>query len=61
MSELDIQLQRLSTLDLTVRNYLSAVAAFEQGAGNDTDVERLHDELVDLTSDELFDYAEEIA
>ena len=58
MSELDIQLQRLAALDLTVRSYLAALAAFEQGAGNDEDVERLHDELVELTSDELFEHTE---
>ena len=58
MSELDIQLQRLAALDLTVRSYLAALALWREGAANEADLDRLHDELVELTSDELFEHTE---
>jgi len=35
MSELDAELARLSDLDMAVRNYLSHLAAVEQGAQED--------------------------
>ena len=62
MSELDIQLQRLAELDIAVRHYLSHLAAFEQG--NDYDgphMEYWRRQMDELTSDELFNYLEEVA
>jgi hypothetical protein len=53
MSELDAELARLSDLDMAVRNYLSHLYAFEQGAEQDeTFVDYWRDELEMLTSGE---------
>jgi hypothetical protein len=53
MSELDAELERLSDLDMAVRNYLAHLAAFEQGAEQDgTFVDYWRDELEMLTSGE---------
>ena len=53
MSELDGELARLSDLDMAVRNYLSHLAAFEQGADVDPGpLEHWRDQLDLLTSGE---------
>ena len=52
MSELDIELERLSDLDMAVRNYLSALASFEQGAEDGKQMDYWREQLDLLTSDE---------
>ena len=50
MSELDIEMQRLSDLDMAVRSYLSHLYAFEQGAVHDeTPMTYWRDEMQRLT------------
>jgi len=53
MSELDAELARLSDLDMAVRNYLSHLYAFEQGAEQDgVFVDHWREQLDLLTSGE---------
>jgi len=62
MSELDIEMQRLSDLDMAVRSYLSHLYAFEQGAEHDErPMTYWRDQLEVLTSGETFDYSGEVA
>jgi hypothetical protein len=52
MTTLDAELQRLTDLDHAVRNYLSHLAAYEQGADYDgTYVEYWRDQMAGLTDD----------
>jgi hypothetical protein len=53
MSEFDAEMNRLSELDMAVRNYLSHLAAFEQGAEHDgAFVEHWREQLELLTDGE---------
>ncbi len=53
MSELDVEMQRLSDLDMAVRNYLSHLYAVEQGADEDSgSVDYWRDRLEMLTDGE---------
>lgn len=53
MSEFDAEMNRLSELDMAVRNYLSHLAAFEQGAEHDgASVEHWREQLDLLTDGE---------
>ena len=57
MSELDIEMrrfenQRFRALDMAVRNYLSHLYAFEQGAGDGRDMDYWREQLEILTSGE---------
>lgn len=61
MSDLDAELHRLGDLDMAVRNYLSHLYAFEQGAEHDeTPMLYWRDKLEELTDGEVFGYAEEV-
>ena len=56
MSDFEAEMQRLSDLDMAVRNYLSHLAAFEQGAEHDeTPMQYWRDELEMLTSGEMYE------
>ena len=56
MSEFDVEMQRLSDLDMAVRNYLSHLAAFEQGADADGPfVEHWREQLELLTDGEVWE------
>jgi hypothetical protein len=55
MSELDAELQRLSDLDMAVRNYLSHLYAFEQGSEHDgAHADYWREQMDCLTSGEMF-------
>ena len=57
MSALDAELNRLADLDMAVRQYLSHLAAFEQGAVPDApDMEHWREQLELLTDGEVFYY-----
>jgi len=57
MTEFEAEMRRLSELDMAVRNYLSHLYAFEQGAEHDeTPMMYWRDQLDELTSDETFEY-----
>jgi len=56
MMGFEAEMNRLSELDMAVRNYLSHLAAFEQGAEHDgAFVEHWRDQLEMLTSGELWE------
>ena len=56
MSDLDAELQRLMDLDMAVRNYLSNLYAYEQGATNDdTMAAYWREQLEILTDGEMFE------
>jgi hypothetical protein len=53
MTEFEAEMQRLADLDMAVRNYLSHLAAFKQGAQHDeSPLNYWRDELEMLTSGE---------
>jgi len=60
MSEFEAEMQRMSELDAAVRNYLSHLYAFEQGAEHDeTPMRYWLEKMETLTSDEMFEYGED--
>lgn len=60
MTEFEAEMERMSELDAAVRNYLSHLYAFEQGATHDeTPMLYWRDKLETLTSDEIFEYGED--
>jgi hypothetical protein len=59
MSEIDGELCRFAELDMAVRNYLSHLAAFEQGAVQDAGpLEHWREELEALTVGEPWSWPE---
>jgi hypothetical protein len=59
MSEFEAEMQRMLDLDLAVRNYLSHLYAFEQGAEHDeTPMMYWRDQLEMLTAGEMFETEE---
>jgi hypothetical protein len=58
MSEFDIEMQRMLDLDMAVRNYLSHLYAFEQGAVHDErPMMYWREQLELLTAGETFEEA----
>jgi hypothetical protein len=59
MSEFEAEMQRMLDLDLAVRNYLSHLYAFEQGA-EESEMSMLYwrDKMETLTSGEMFETEE---
>jgi hypothetical protein len=55
MSDFEAEVERLSDLDMAVRNYLSHLYAFEQGAEHDeTPMRYWREQLEMLTSGEMY-------
>jgi len=56
MCDFEAEMRRLADLDIAVRNYLSHLAAFEQGSERDESfVDYWRNELDMLTSGEMFE------